>query len=148
MGTLILQPTEMSQWYALVNEAQVSVQHMLDEHTESYLVYLLMRFSRTTQWLESIMALDFLEAVSQSKHRKIEMLREVGDKSLLFCGFFPEAARKRHVDLGYFVSLGQAAYLYVGDLEESGLSNLYHELGHQFLVLQKVLQAMRPGAVF
>lgn len=148
MEKLILQPTEISQWYALVNEAQISARHILNnEHTESYLVYLLMRFAHKTQWLESIIALDFLNAVKQSKGRKIEMLREAGDKSLLFCGLFPEIALKRHVNLNYFVSLGQAAYLHVGDLEDTETSALYHELSRQFTDLQSILQAMRQRIV-
>lgn len=143
MEQLILQPTEICQWHALVNEAQVSTNHVLNAPTESYLVYLLMRFSRSPHWLESVIALDFLHAVRQSRTLKIKMLREAGDKSLLFCGLFPDIAIRRHVDLNYFISIGQAAYLYLGDLEDTGLSELYHTLSHQFIDLQKILQAMR-----
>ena len=47
MKSLILHPTDIAQWYALVNEAQVASQLNLTENTESYLVFLLQRFSQT-----------------------------------------------------------------------------------------------------
>ena len=39
MNTLILHPTDMSQWHALVYEAQANTQIILPENSESYLVF-------------------------------------------------------------------------------------------------------------
>ncbi len=143
MKKLILHPTDTSQWHALVNEAQASTCLVLTENTESYLVFLLMRFSQTTQLLESIIALDFLEAMQKPGKRQIDLLRDVGDKSLLVCGLFPGMASKRHVSVDYFSDMGQAAYLTVGELQESQTADLYFQLSAQFLKLRQVLQAMR-----
>jgi hypothetical protein len=143
MNKLILHPTDTSQWHALVNEAQAAAQLVLNENTESYLVFLLMRFSQTTKLLESVIALDFLESMHLPSRRQLELLREVGDKSLLFCGLFPGIANKRHVSLEYFSDMGQAAYLTVGESQENLTGNLYLQLSAQFTVLQQVLQAMR-----
>ena len=52
MNKIILHPTETSQWHALVNEAQAASRLILNEDTESYLVFLLMRFAHETQWFE------------------------------------------------------------------------------------------------
>ena len=145
MTKLILHPTDISQWHALVNEAQAATKLVLNENTESYLVFLLMRFSQTTQLMESVMALDFLESMRLPGKRQVELLREVGDKSLLFCGLFPGMAVKRHVRLTYFSELGQAAYLTVSELEERESAFLYSELSAQFITLQNILQAMRGG---
>mgnify|MGYP000175567770 CR=1 FL=1 len=147
MKKLILHPTDTSQWHALVNEAQASTRLVLNESTESYLVFLLMRFSHTTQLIESVMALDFLESMRAPGNRQIELLRDVGDKSLLFCGLFPGMAVRRHVRLEYFSDLGQAAYLTVGELQESQSAELYFQLSAQFIALQQILQAMR-GSCF
>ena len=147
MTKLILHPTDMSQWHALVNEAQATTNLILNENTESYLVFLLMRFSQTTQLIESVMALDFLESMHRAGKRQVELLREVGDKSLLFCGLFPGMAVKRHVRLAYFSELGQAAYLTVSELEERESAPLYLELSSQFTVLQSILQAMRGSSM-
>lgn len=143
MKKLILHPTDVSQWHALVNEAQAATRVSLDENTESYLVFLLLRFSQTPQLLESLIALDFLESVHSTGKRQMELLRDVGDKSLLFCGLFPGMARKRHVSLEYFSDMGQAAYLSVGEMHDSQSADLYLQLSEQFLTLQQVLQAMR-----
>ncbi|MDW9175934.1 hypothetical protein SE924_04700 [Legionella pneumophila] len=143
MKQLILHPTDISQWHALVNEAQAATRLILNENTESYLVFLLMRFSQGTKLIESVVALDFLESMRKPRQLQVELLRDVGDKSLLFCGLFPGIAKKRHVSLSYFSDMGQAAYLTVGELEENQTANLYLQLSEQFITLQQVLQAMR-----
>ncbi len=147
MKQLILHPTDTSQWHALVNEAQASTRLVLNESTESYLVFLLMRFSQTTQLIESVVALDFLNSMNTHGHRQIELLRDVGDKSLLLCGLFPGIASRHHVKLDYFTGLGQAAYLTIGELQERHSADLYYQLSHQFLTMQQILQAMRGDFV-
>lgn len=142
MNTLILHPTEVSQWHALVNEAQAATHLILNEVTESYLVFLLMRFAHGSKLVESVIALDFLDSMHAGPRRQVQLMREVGDKSLLFCGLFPGMAEKRHLSLNYFSEMGQAAYMTVGELEESS-AGLYFQLSQQFQTLQQILQAMR-----
>ena len=142
MSQLILHPTDISQWHALVNEAQASTQLILPENTESYLVFLLMRFSQAPELAESVLAMDFLSSMQAVGTRQIELLRDVGDKSLLLSGLFPGIAEKRHVKVTYFSDMGQAAYLTVSELEVDGTAALYHELSHQFKPLMKVLEAL------
>lgn len=143
MKQLILHPTDISQWHALVNEAQAATRLILNENTESYLVFLLMRFSQGPKLIESVVALDFLESMSKPRQLQKELLRDVGDKSLLFCGLFPGIAERRHVSLSYFSDMGQAAYLTVGEMQDNQTADLYFQLSEQFITLQQVLQAMR-----
>lgn len=143
MKSLILHPTDIAQWYALVNEAQVASQLNLTENTESYLVFLLQRFSQTPQLMDSVAAEDLLNAMQRPVRVQIEQLRDVGDKSLLLCGLFPGMAVKRHVTIDYYAAMGQAAYLTASELQESETSALYLQLSTQFVRLQKILQAMR-----
>lgn len=143
MRKLILHPTEMCQWQAIVNEAQSISQLILNENTESYLVFLLMRYTQGPKLVESVIALDFLHSANQAKHRQIDLLRDVGDKSLLFCGLFPGIAKKRRVSLDYFSDMGQAAYLSISELHEKANADLYLELSSQFLTMRQILQAMR-----
>ena len=143
MKQLILHPTDISQWHALVNEAQAATRLILTESTESYLVFLLMRFSQVTKLTESIVALDFLESMHRPRPLQMQLMRDVGDKSLLFCGLFPGIAERRHVSLNYFFELGQAAYLTLGELEEKESAELYFQLSKQFATLQQILQSMR-----
>ena len=143
MKQLILHPTDICQWHALVNEAQASTSLVLNEHTESYLVFLLMRYSHGPKLIESVVALDFLESMRKPRQLQVELLRDVGDKSLLFCGLFPGIAERRHLNLNYFSDMGQAAYLTVGELHSNGHSDLYFQLSAQFANLRQILQAMR-----
>ena len=143
MKQLILHPTDISQWHALVSEAQLATRLVLNENTESYLVFLLMRFSQGPKLIESIVALDFLESMRQSRSRQVELLCDVGDKSLLFCGLFPGIAKKRQVNVSYFFDMGQAAYLTVSELKKSNTADLYYQLSAQFAQLQQILQAIR-----
>lgn len=73
----------------------------------------------------------------------MELLRDVGDKSLLFCGLFPGMAEKKHVNLNYFSEMGQAAYLTISELHQRENAHLFLQLSTQFTMLQQVLQAMR-----
>ncbi len=143
MKHLILHPTDISQWHALVNEAQASTRLILNEHTESYLVFTLMRYAQTNRLMESVVALDFLDSMHSTGRRQIELLRDVGDKSLLLCGLFPGMAERHHVGLSYFSDMGQAAYLTAGELQEAALGELYLQLSNQFTTMQQILQAMR-----
>lgn len=143
MKQLILHPTDTSQWHALVNEAQAATRLVLNENTESYLVFLLMRYAQTTRLMESVIAVDFLHSMHSTGRRQIELLRDVGDKSLLLCGLFPGMAEKHHVKLDYFSDMGQAAYLTVGELQERDIAELYFQLSDKFMAMQQILQAMR-----
>ncbi len=142
MERLILHPTDTCQWYALVNEAQERSQLILCESTESYLVFLLMRFTSGAEWLDSLLAMDFFESAQYPGQLQLEKLKELGDKSLLFSGLFPGIAEKRRVSINYFVDMGQSAYFAVSQLEEDD-SGLYVRLSEQFPSLQRILQAMR-----
>jgi hypothetical protein len=142
MNNLILHPTDISQWYALVNEAQATTRLVLNENTESYLVFLLMRFSQQAHLMESVIATDFLESMNSYGKRQVELLRDVGDKSLLFSGLFPGMASKRHVRLEYYTDMGRAAYLTVGELQEHSTGELYFQLSEHFICMQQILQAM------
>lgn len=143
MKQLILHPTDISQWHALVNEAQAATRLILNENTESYLVFLLMRFSQGPKLIESVVALDFLESMRKPRQSQLELLRDVGDKSLLFCGLFPGIAERRHVSLNYFSDMGQAAYLTVSELQDKEKGDLFFQLSSQFIILKQILQAMR-----
>ena len=143
MKELILHPTDISQWYALVNEAEAATQLALNENTESYLVFLLQRFSQAPQLLESVIAIDFLESMGASGQPHIDKLRAVGDKSLLLSGLFPGIAQRRHVTIDYYTGMGQTAYLTISELKHASVSELYLELSECFTSMQKILQAMR-----
>ena len=110
MAKLMLQPTTQAQWHALVKDAIDASGISLDEDLESYLVFLLMRFAEQPTLINRALALDLLQSYHEVGRIKHDMLRDVGDKCLLFSGLFPMRASRRLMSNSYFVSLGQSAY--------------------------------------
>lgn len=136
--TLLLQPTSLSQWQALLNEAQASASVTLQEDIESYLAFMLMRFCQHPEIAKSAIGLEFLLALDSLSGLQDQKLQEIGDKCLLFSGLFPENAHKRRVSMHYYIELGQTAYGMLSDKND-----LYASLCHQFVILRDVLDAMR-----
>ncbi len=146
MDKLVLYPTSTAQWHALINEAQLNCATQLDEELESYLVFLLMRYTQHADLASSVLATDFLECAHAVGNQQRELLRDVGDKCLLFSGLFPGRAERRHVRISYFVDLGQSAYATLADVPELDLGELFSALCDRFVSLVDVLLAMREVA--
>ncbi len=140
---LILHPTETSQWHALLNEAQASCDCLLSEDLESYLVFLLMRFNQTPDMTNSVLAMDFLASNQETGTKRIELLQEVGDKSLLFSGLFPGLAHRKLVSIDYFIDMGTTAYLTIAEIETTKGSELFTTLGENFQSMQLVLTEIK-----
>jgi hypothetical protein len=145
MNRLILKSTSLAQWYNLVNEAEDFFGKHLETDLESYLVHLLQRFTNKPELAASILALEYLDSLEASGQLRAGKLRDVGDKCLLFSGFFPELANKRNVTLSYFIQLGQRAYDYLALLHNQGLmtAKLYALLREQYITLVDVLFSIR-----
>jgi|GEM_PF-110383 len=146
MTDLILNPTSTAQWLALVSESEAVTGCRLDEDTESYLVFLLMRHTGQDQLTAQVVGRDFLEGLNLPLHSRQQQLQDVGDHCLLFSGLFPQQAARRRVSLSYFVDLGRAAYLEIADgcqTARSGLKGMFSQLSHEFVALMDVLQGMR-----
>ncbi len=141
--TLVIEPTTTSQWHALVQEAQDAVQRHLDESLESYLVFLLIRFTNRPDIAQRILALDYLESLCQSGSVRGEKLRDVGDHCLLISGLFPQRASRRRVKISYFVEMGRSAYHELGHSLTRATGELYNHLSQDFVSLMDVLQTMR-----
>jgi hypothetical protein len=139
MEKLILHPTETSQWHALLNEAQVDCKCFLGEDVESYLVFLLMRFTQSPHLANSVLALDFMKSNTYTGKIKRELLQEVGDKSLLFSGLFPGLADKKSVSIDYFIDMGETAYHTVAEIDAC---DLFHALAGSFKMMSEVLRVM------
>lgn len=143
MRQLILEPTIQAQWQKLVHEAQSACDRELDETLESYLVFLLMRFTDKPHCMSRLMAEDYLNSQAASGGQRVERLRDVGDHCLLFSGLFPQLAEHRLVRVSYFVNLGQSSYQQLSGLLDRGWSSVYQHLSEAFVVLMDILQAMR-----
>lgn len=143
MGVLLLQPTTTAQWQSLVKDAESSSNLRLNNELESYLVFLLGYYNRRPDIANSVLAKEFLNGITEKHARQRECLREVGDKCLLFAGFFPEQAEKKRVKIKYFIELGQTAYVQVASLSKAGSASLYNALSCDFISLMEILHAIR-----
>ena len=115
----------------------------MDVELESYLVFLLGRFNQRPDIAKSVLATEFLSSLEKTPHKQRDGLRDVGDKCLLFAGFFPEQAEKKCVKVKYFVELGQTAYIQLAELSKRRSAALYHALGCGFVNLMEILHVIR-----
>ncbi len=145
MNRLILNSTSIAQWYTLVNDAQDYIGNRLSTDLESYLVFMLQRFTNRPELTQSVLAIDYLESLESTGRVRADKLRDVGDKCVLFTGFFPELAGKRNVTVSYFVELGRKAYSYLSSQNQRTLSTaeLYDLLCVHFIKLVDLLLSMR-----
>lgn len=143
MGVLLLQPTTTAQWQSLVKDAEFSSNLRLNNELENYLVFLLGYYNHRPDIARSVLAKEFLTGMTERCSRKRECLREVGDKCLLFAGFFPGHAQKRHVKIKYFIELGQSAYIQVASLSQAASASLYNALSYDFISLMEILHTIR-----
>jgi hypothetical protein len=142
MSELILQPTAAAEWQSLVQEAEKRGNFTLSEDLESYLTFLLMRFTQKPEMAKSVLALEFLNGLEETGYQRMEKLRDVGDKCLLVSGLFPGRAEKRRVRISYFVELGQNAYATLGQSQQK-YARLYVLLQESFIVLMDTLHVIR-----
>lgn len=142
-NTLALGSTTTEQWVNLIKEAQAATDQHLDQELESYLVFLLMRYTDKPEMAASLLAIEYLSSMLGARRPHHEQLRDVGDKCLLYSGFFPHRAEALRVKISYFVNLGRSAYSQLSSKPGTGAAVMYHHLALAFIPLMDVLQSMR-----
>lgn len=143
MNKFVIRANATEEWVTLVSEAEAAAAQRLDEDMESYLVFLLIRFTERPELAASVLGLDYLHSMQLSGHLAQDQLRDVGDKCLLYSGLFPERAARRRVQVSYFVDLGRGAYQQLAGRLGSSTAELYQRLAATFVSLMDILQAMR-----
>ncbi|HEX2549076.1 MAG TPA: hypothetical protein VHM20_04550 [Gammaproteobacteria bacterium] len=136
---LLHQSTSVQLWHDLVTDAEKICDISLEQEVESYLVFLLIRYTTSPEVIQQIMGTDFLQGVQLSPKLREVALQNVGDKCLLFSGLFPILAKKRLVKISYFVRLGQSSYATISKSQ----NDIYGLLSHQFVALMDVLQSVK-----
>jgi hypothetical protein len=143
MSELHIHTSATAEWLSLVNEAESAAALHLDEEIQSYLVFLLMRFTERPELAASVLAVEYLQSMQSQGRIGHDQLRNVGDKCLLYSGLFPERAERRRVKISYFVDLGRSAYQQLSDRMEHSAAAMYHHLADAFVSLMDILQTMR-----
>ena len=143
MAGLVVDRQATAQWQALVQEAEAHCGYQLNEELESYLVFLLMRYTGRPELAAKVMALDYLEGSHTTGNERRERMRDVGDQCLLYSGLFPKRAEKRRVRVSYYVDLGRSAYHNVSEVAQAAMAQMFANLAESFVQLMDTLQAMR-----
>jgi len=146
MSEPILTGASAELWQSLLRESEHRQGLRLDEDTEAYLVFLLLRHGRDAELLKRIMALEYLDAFECGGLQRVDALRDVGDRCLLLSGLFPQVSQRRRVSLRYYIDIGQGAYAAVGDLARRLYGDLFAQLATGFEGMVQVLAGIRPVA--
>ena len=143
MDKLVIQSTELAQWHTLIHEAEDICHTQLGEELQSYLVFLLMRYTTQSELANAILALEYLNSWQSSGKVREEQLRDVGDKCLLYSGLFPGYAQRRRVKISYYVHLGISAYHSLANSLAGVKAKVFNKLSEQFVLLMDILHAVR-----
>jgi len=143
MKQLVLEPTVVAQWQNLVSEAETACHRQLGTELQSYLVFLLMRFTDRPEMACTVIAAEYLRNTQSRGGQRVAHLRDVGDQCLLYSGLFPHRAERKLVRVSYFVELGQSAYGQLANSLAKHSADMYADLSAAFVTLMEVLQAMR-----
>ena len=136
---LLLNSTPIALWYEIIHEAKIMCSIPLKDDLESYLVFLMERYTKKPEMAKQVMAHQFLEGMKANFFKRQQTLQAVGDQCLLFAGLFPQQANKRLVKISYFVHLGQSAYANISRTH----NDIYGLLAGHFVALMDVLQSVR-----
>lgn len=141
MDRIVTNSTSTTQWKSLVTEASQAQNITLHEDLESYLVFLLMRFTESPNIAQKIIGMEYLETMHQFGTQRNVALRDIGDQCLLYSGLFPERARRKRVRVSYFINIGKSAYI---TLAQPGKNDcIFNSLAKEFVPLMDIMHSMR-----
>jgi len=112
-------------------------------HAISYVTDVLVVFHQTAKLFSQgegrvpVLSEMLSEALESDHYRKISMLRQLGDTSLMVSGYFPEAVSRRCVDLDYYKKMGKVAYSQLDSLTQE--LNIFFELSDRFQCLSHII---------
>ncbi|WP_353572884.1 hypothetical protein [Candidatus Albibeggiatoa sp. nov. BB20] len=143
MDSLVLNSSETAQWHTLICDAEQTCHTHLGETLQSYLVFLLMRYTKKAHLVDTIVALEYLHSLEATGHHQEDCLQTLGDKCLLSVGLFPRLAQRRRVKMRYYVDMGVNAYSILATTSSKLKAELFDDLAQHFVVLMDVLHATR-----
>lgn len=84
-----------SQWLNLIIAAETQAHYHFTDELKQYLVMTLQHYTSELTLPDSIISIDYLEALRQSGSQQSCDLRDIGDQCLLLTGLFPERIEKK-----------------------------------------------------
>ena len=136
-------PSNTSEWLSLIIDAQTKQSIYLCEDLESYVVFLLMRFSNKPDFLSKIICTDLLDKSSIGAKTLENKLQDIGDTCLIFTGFYPGIAHRRNVSDNYYIDIGKTAYDTLSINQKDSNGQVYKLLCQQFVPITNILKGMQ-----
>lgn len=68
-----------------------------------------------------------------------ELLKAVGDKSLIIAGIWWQSLLKRLLDVDYYIEIGRSAYKKAGESTSKNVSEVFEELSENFVDMVNIL---------
>lgn len=145
---MIHEGTSVSLWTELIKEGEAKTNITLSENEESYIVFMLQRFLRKTEFASLPFAISYLESLLlDSKNYQRAVLNDTADASLIMAGFFPERAKRLCVSSSYFMQISRSCFLELATIcdyfKHRGESSLYREVGMNIPNLAAVLYSVK-----
>lgn len=141
MSERILVGKTAHEWFReMVADALSHRKLEVQEVTEFYLVNLLAGFLERERLfveqadgsvLDEPLALILLRALQADRRTRAASLRRLGDTALFVSGFFGDSLARTHVDVGYYISMGERAYESLAESERAQ-GDLFGELAERF----------------
>jgi hypothetical protein len=141
-GPRVLASSAHEYFREVVTDALSHRRTRVQEATEFYLVHLLARFLEREELFPEAgdgsaesepLALVLLRALNESRPRRYQGLKRVGDTSLFLSGFFADSLARSPVDPGYYASLGGRAYdALASERGPAGSAETFGELAARF----------------
>ncbi len=104
---------------------------------------------------EKTLGIKYLEAFQKEPGEQKRIFKEVGDMTLLICGFFSESFRSKLIDSSYYHGLGVGAYQRLNSIEPEcfdfpsfyrKVSEEFNQLTSLFGLVAKDFQRMQKNA--
>lgn len=139
---VVLREQTPVEYFKELVESSLSRQHLqAGDLTAYYLVNLLCQYVRLDPSHADQgepLAVRLARALETAGMEKRTRLRSLGDFSLFMSGFFSDSFKRRHVDVDYYVSMGEYAY---GSLSraEDAFREVFAELSRKFVGFSDVL---------
>jgi hypothetical protein len=139
----VLREQTPAEYFKELVEGALARQHLqVGSLTEYYLVNLLCQYVRLDPHVDAEhgepLAVRLARALQTAGVEQRARLRSLGDFSLFTAGFFSDSFRRRHIDVDYYVSMGEYAY---GSLSraEDAFREVFGELARKFVGFSDVL---------
>jgi len=141
---VVLREQTPVEYFKELVESSLSRQHVqAGDLTAYYLVNLLCQYVRLDAAFHAEhgepLAVRLARALQTAGIEQRTRLRSLGDFSLFTAGFFSDSFRRRHVDVDYYVSMGEYAYGSLSRAAEDAFREVFAELSRKFVGFSDVL---------